>query len=390
MDFEDLELRARDLLEDAPTRERWAERFQLLMIDEFQDTNAVQLEILEHLERDNLFAVGDEFQSIYRFRHADVGIFRKRAQGVVRRLNVNFRSREELLDVLNTAFSPVFGERFAPLRAGRKEPVPMDDDGALRLFSLDPPGGAARRAAHHGHDRLGRVEPRLGLAGGGDQPWRRAEARNSRAPAPPRDRARAAAPATSSCSSAPRRRLRLLEEALEEQGLPTYVVGGRGYWSQEQVRDGLAWLRVLANPHDEEALLTVLSSPFHGADTDELVLLAAEGRKHGSLWAALQARDAPIGQAARHRARARRARPARGAAGARDRRHGLRPGHARAARRGPPAREPAQADAPRRRVRARRGPRPARLPGRRRRPATWPRPARARPRSSPKAWTPSA
>ena len=67
--------------------------------------------------------------------------------------------------------------------------------------------------------------------------------------------------------------LRLLEEALEEQGLPTYVVGGRGYWSQEQVRDGLAWLRVLANPHDEEALLTVLSSPFHGARTDELVTL---------------------------------------------------------------------------------------------------------------------
>ena len=46
------------------------------MIDEFQDTNAVQLGILEALERDNLFAVGDEFQSIYRFRHADVSIFR--------------------------------------------------------------------------------------------------------------------------------------------------------------------------------------------------------------------------------------------------------------------------------------------------------------------------
>ena len=148
------------------------------MIDEFQDTNAVQLEILEHLERDNLFAVGDEFQSIYRFRHADVGIFRKRAQGVVRRLNVNFRSREELLDVLNTAFSPVFGERFAPLRAGRKEPVPMDDDGSLRLFSLDPP--AEPPVELHITDTTGwdEIEPRLGLQGGGDQPWRRAEARN--------------------------------------------------------------------------------------------------------------------------------------------------------------------------------------------------------------------
>ena len=88
--------------------------------------------------------------------------------------------------------------------------------------------------------------------------------------------------------------LRLLEEALEEQGLPTYVVGGRGYWSQEQVRDGLAWLRVLANPHDEEALLTVLSSPFHGAGTDELVLLTAG--QPGSLWEAVQATNSKVAQ----------------------------------------------------------------------------------------------
>ena len=88
--------------------------------------------------------------------------------------------------------------------------------------------------------------------------------------------------------------LRLLEEALEEQGLPTYVVGGRGYWSQEQVRDGLAWLRVLANPQDEEALLTVLASPFHGARTDELILLTQDGRERGSLWAAVQATGSKV------------------------------------------------------------------------------------------------
>ena len=119
--------------------------------------------------------------------------------------------------------------------------------------------------------------------------------------------------------------LRLLEEALEEQGLPTYVVGGRGYWSQEQVRDGLAWLRVLANPHDEEALLTVLSSPFHGAGTDELVRLTENGRAKGSLWAALQDTDTPIANLLAVRARPRRARPARGPGRARDRRHRLRP-----------------------------------------------------------------
>src|SRR5439155_21842929 len=150
------------------TRRRWAERFTLIMVDEFQDTNGVQLEILEALERDNLFAVGDEFQSIYRFRHADVGIFRARAAALgperVRGLAVNFRSREELLDVLNAAFAPELGERFTPLRAGRVE-IPAN--GMLRLFDLAPPSGAPPVELlvtdTRGWDEL---EPRLGLAGG--------------------------------------------------------------------------------------------------------------------------------------------------------------------------------------------------------------------------------
>jgi ATP-dependent helicase/nuclease subunit A len=297
IDFDDLELRARDLLNDTAIRDRWSERFELIMIDEFQDTNAVQLGILQALERDNLFAVGDEFQSIYRFRHADVNIFRDRAAALpheaVRGLAVNFRSREELLDVLNAAFAPELGPRFSPLKAGRRE-IAIDKHGALRLFALEPPSGAPPVelliTGTQGWDDLA---PRLGLAGGGDQPWRRAEARliADRLRRELDDGRRAGdmvvlVRATSS--------LRLLEEALEEQGLPTYVVGGRGYWSLEQVRDGLAWLRVLANPHDEEALLTVLSSPFHGADTDELVLLAEDGRARGSLWAAVQATDSDI------------------------------------------------------------------------------------------------
>ena len=84
--------------------------------------------------------------------------------------------------------------------------------------------------------------------------------------------------------------LRLIEQALEEQGLPTYVVGGRGYWSQEQVRDGLAYLQVLANPLDEASLYAVLASPFAGAGAEELVRVARAGREIGGAWAALRAR----------------------------------------------------------------------------------------------------
>ena len=126
------------------------------MVDEFQDTNRLQLDILEALERDNLFAVGDEFQSIYGFRHADVTIFRERRAALgeerTRLLTANFRSREELLDVLNGAFAPQWAERFAPLLAGgteqrqrRAAPVRPRRAGRHR---------AARRAAG---DRLARL-----------------------------------------------------------------------------------------------------------------------------------------------------------------------------------------------------------------------------------------
>ncbi len=75
--------------------------------------------------------------------------------------------------------------------------------------------------------------------------------------------------------------LRAYERALEERGVPTYLIGGRGYWSHPQVVDLLAYLRVLANPRDEEALYTVLVSPLVGASTDALVLLGAAGRDSG-------------------------------------------------------------------------------------------------------------
>ena len=91
-----------------------------MLVDEFQDTNPLQNEILELLERDNLFRVGDERQSIYRFRHADVKVFRehheKAAQeGRAEAIGVNFRSRGEVLDAIDLTFSELWGEEFDPL-----------------------------------------------------------------------------------------------------------------------------------------------------------------------------------------------------------------------------------------------------------------------------------
>ena len=99
VDFDDLELCAGELLDERESvRAAWSERFELLMVDEFQDTNPRQLAILRALDRGNLFTVGDEFQSIYGFRHADVSLFRARRAELAGRggslaLTRNYRSR---------------------------------------------------------------------------------------------------------------------------------------------------------------------------------------------------------------------------------------------------------------------------------------------------------
>src|SRR5437764_423870 len=111
LDFDDLELCALELLhEHESVRAAWSRRFELLMVDEFQDTNPRQLAILRALERDNLFTVGDELQSIYRFRHADIGLFRARraalaSSGGTLQLTHNFRSRTPLLQAVNAVFA---------------------------------------------------------------------------------------------------------------------------------------------------------------------------------------------------------------------------------------------------------------------------------------------
>jgi ATP-dependent helicase/nuclease subunit A len=281
VDFEDLELLALELLRGRPElRERYAERFERIMVDEQQDTNRVQLELIQSIARQNLFTVGDAQQSIYRFRHADVALFEARgarlqASGQRLTLQTNFRSRPEILVPLNAAFASAMGERFKPLVPGRAaaEPpdAPNETEPRVELLLVDK--GAEWELE--------------GLAA----PWRLAEARALAdrvaglvAEGTPPGEVVVLTRATSD--------MRAYERALERRGLPTYVIGGRGYWSHPQVLDLMAYLRVVDNPRDEEALLTVVASPLVGASFDALVVLAGAARDRGvDPWAVLQAPD---------------------------------------------------------------------------------------------------
>jgi ATP-dependent exoDNAse (exonuclease V) beta subunit len=264
LDFADLELLTRDLLRgDRGVRERYAGRFAQIMVDELQDTNPVQLELIESIARQNLFTVGDALQSIYGFRHADVTLFERRRAQLAERgrhatLAINFRSRREILDALNIGFAPELGERFTPLLAGRADAA--GDEPRVELLIVD-------RAADW-------IKDELAVA------WRAAEARvlAGRIRALLRDGASARDVVVLTRATTD---LRAYERALEDLGIPTYMIGGRGYWSHPQVIDVVAYLSALANPLDGEALYTVLASPLVGCSSDALVVLAAAGRSLG-------------------------------------------------------------------------------------------------------------
>jgi ATP-dependent helicase/nuclease subunit A len=278
LDFEDLQLLARELLQEhGEIRERESWRFRSIMVDEFQDTNRLQCELVDLLARPDgeLFFVGDEFQSIYRFRHADVEVFRERREqvGGVLALTQNYRSRPEVLDVINHLFAPDFGETFQPLAAAGRFPDPAFGP-AVELLVTD-------KASYSGTETH----------------WRKAEARHIAGRVRELVDSGGAAPGEIVLLFAAGTDARLYEEELRAAGLPTFRATGRDYYHQQQVVDLLAYLRLLHNRYDDEALVTVLASPFVGVSNDALVLLRRAAPKR-PLFAGLE-KELPEGLSAR-------------------------------------------------------------------------------------------
>ena len=256
LDFEDLQLRARDLLRDHESiRAREQLRFRSIMVDEFQDTNRLQCELIDFLAggpEKEVFFVGDEFQSIYGFRHADVHVFRERrdASPEVLPLTLNYRSRPEVLAVVNHLFRGDFGDEFQPLAASGDFPDPV--------FGLPVELLVTDKSSYAGDDTIH---------------WRRAEAKAiARRIGELLDSGAATAGETVLLFAAGTD-AEWYEQELRALGVPTYRATGKGYFGQQQVVDLLAYLRLLHNRYDDEALVSVLASPFVGVSNDALVLL---------------------------------------------------------------------------------------------------------------------
>lgn len=291
VDFDDLLLRTRDLLlSDLEARGYYQRLIRYLLVDEFQDNAAVEREILFLLaEREprassweevelvpgKLFIVGDDKQSIYRFRGADVTVFndtarRLASEGRADTLVESFRSTRPLIDFINTLFASVMGEeerpelfqsRHVPLRphrgAGVEPPVELL---VVPLGEKELIDEVREREARALASRLREITSEVPVVVDEET----AQLRPAR-------------PSEVAVLLRAFSHVELYERALREAGLPYYLVGGSEYYQRPEVRDVVIALRTVLRPADEAALAAWLRSPMCGLTDEGLWLLAREG-----------------------------------------------------------------------------------------------------------------
>ncbi len=292
LDFHDLLLRAARLLRRRETgaREYFQRRYRHILVDEFQDTDPLQVELIFFLAeagaaatdwRDaalapgKLFVVGDPKQSIYRFRRADVEIYEAardvvtREGGEVLRLTDNFRAAPELVSFVNDAFGGVFGEGEPPYQPayGPLTPSPHTRERqrsapATRL--LEGPAGAFE-TEDDAAEAVAAFLRRAVEAGEFEVYDKEAGARR---PLAYRD----AALLFRRHKSVP-----LWEAALERWDVPFYALGGRTFYLRPEVKAMAAAARALDNPADEPALAATLASPLFSFTADELLRFRLAG-----------------------------------------------------------------------------------------------------------------
>lgn len=303
LDFDDLQIKTRDILKSNPTiRKAFKDKFKIIMLDEFQDTNNMQKEIVYYLSEDmgdesllsdqdsyrdvirlhpkKLYVVGDPKQSIYRFRGADVTVFlemqsaleREGVSGKNIRIRENFRSHRGIVEFTNRFFQFIM--------SGGKEMFDVNFD-------------------HHDHQECQREsedeKPRVELIqtgrGEGSEQKRKIEASalsrrilemvqtERTVPVYEKDangrERRKPHPDFSDMAILFRRftHIKLYEQELRRRNIPYYVVKGRGFFGCQEVLDIINFLKYLDGENDDVALVGVLRSPLVGISDETLFWL---------------------------------------------------------------------------------------------------------------------
>lgn len=278
LDFADLEAHALQALEHEGVRSYYYERWKAFLVDEFQDTNPVQAELLERLLAGgaSLIIVGDEQQSIYGFRRAEVDVFRRFRARIVDAggsevvLSRSFRSHGELVMLNNAVFSTVLGDLHQALVAHRAEPpheAPHVQAYAIETEERISKARRQRAEASLITRLLGEMLEEDLLVHDGSS-----------------DTLRPVRPGDIAVLSRVWEPLNVYGEALAAAGIPSVHAGGGNLLETREAKDGLALLRFLAEPADEVALVATLRSPFFAIDDSTLHDLVQEQEKNFSWW----------------------------------------------------------------------------------------------------------
>jgi DNA helicase-2/ATP-dependent DNA helicase PcrA len=258
LDFDDLLLETVRLLKAVPAvRDYYNRRFQYVMIDEYQDTNRPQYELMILLAggHHNICAVGDEDQSIYSWRGADIRNileFEKDfPEAKIIRLEQNYRSTQNILQAASAVVANNLKRKGKNLWTSRQ--------GGTKIGYYEAPDG--ENEALFAADYIAKY-----LREGVDQ------AENTRA---------AVLYRTNSQS-------RLYEEAMRRYGLKYHVVGGFSFYERAEIKDMISYLKVIHNPDDSISLLRVVNTPVRGIGKTSIETVERVALETGlSLWGAI-------------------------------------------------------------------------------------------------------
>jgi DNA helicase II / ATP-dependent DNA helicase PcrA len=259
LDFDDLLLEAVRLLKAAPAvREYYNRRFQYVMIDEYQDTNRPQYELMRLLagDRHNVCAVGDEDQSIYSWRGADIRNILEFEQDFpeakIIRLEQNYRSTQNILQGASAVVANNLKRKGKNLWTSRQ--------GGTKIGYYEAPDG--ENEALFAADYVAKY-----LREAVDQD----------------ENARAAVLYRTNSQS------RLFEEAMRRYQLKYHVVGGFSFYERAEIKDMISYLKVIHNPDDSISLLRVINTPVRGIGKTSIETLERVALETGlSIWDAIE------------------------------------------------------------------------------------------------------
>ena len=321
LEFHDLLVLARDLLRSPQhgkaVRKALAERYQRLLLDEFQDTDPIQIELAKLIATPSdddrhwselqdrsgrLFFVGDPKQSIYRFRRADIALYTQagKSQTVVRKsLTRNFRSVEPILTWVNALFQgfmapPSSAKQYVQPHYQALDPVRGSPPTGAPVAVLDceHPKKSGTRALREAEAR----EVAQAILTAVTQGWSVGAGRDENG----HDRWRPARLEDICILLPARTSLLQLEQALEAHDIPYRIEAGSLIWTSQAIREVMATVRALADPTDEVSLVNALRSPIFGCGDDDLFTFKVTNQGQWNYMAPrpkLLPEDHPVGEA---------------------------------------------------------------------------------------------